>query len=384
MIRYEPADGFIGRDTFEYTAQSGSDLGYFTNTEKVLVEVRDDLCPLALHYSFEEKSGNVIEDKAWGISSHNATLKNIANVSNNKVPGVVGEAISLPNNTDGVTLNDVLDPIDKDLSISIWFKLYQLPPIDGESSKAIIFDSGARAGLSQVGLGIRAEKDGIAFVAQPETRPGGGAILNYIAPLVADQWYHAVLIVDRTSNTLKAYVNGVEVTYSSKPNINFEPTKIIKGYPGYVNPNTGIITRPATTLGHETARPNGENVMVLRGAIDELKIYTKALTPAEVLILYTTPDKTESVDKCSTSLSVEDDFTKLNNQIIVYPNPASSQIKISGLTPDIKTYKIINTVGQEIQEGTITNTSEIDIKLLSKGIYFLRFDNGKTVKFIKE
>ncbi len=379
ILRYEPAQDFIGRDFFLYTTESGSGTGYFTNSAKVLIEVRDDLCPLALHYSFEEDSGAVVEDKAWGISSQNATLKN-SDFSTNSVAGVVGNAISLPTETDGVILNDILDPMDRDLSVSIWFKLYELPT---DNEQFAIFDSGTRGNLTRVGIGIKVDSVGIHFLAQPEAKDYEGAVLNHLAPLVTNQWYHAVMVVDRTSNTLKAYVNGVEVTYSETNNIDFDPSHIIKGYPGFVHESNPNKNRASTTLGHQCGAKFSENKSVLKGAIDELKIYTKILTAAEVNILYTTPGNTSIVDDCDNAVGVDSITRKLNLPVRVSPIPASDYIKLSGIT-SAQDYIILNAIGQEIKTGTIKEREEIDIEKLKNGLYFLKLENGNTLKFVKQ
>ncbi len=37
---------------------------------------------------------------------------------------------------------------------------------------------------------------------------------EYTAPIVADSWYHLVMVMDRGNSILRAYVNGTEVTDS--------------------------------------------------------------------------------------------------------------------------------------------------------------------------
>ncbi|RUA28568.1 MAG: hypothetical protein DSY76_04205, partial [Bacteroidetes bacterium] len=171
MLRYTPATDFVGRDYFNYTAESGQGNGYFTNDNRVIVEVRDTICDLALRYSFEETTGAVVHDSGWTLATQNAKLLN-ADFASNSVPGIVGNAIDLSSTTAGVVLNDVLDPLDKDLSVSVWFKLNQLPSVF-----ASIFDSGARGGLIAEGLCIAVDADGIHFYAEPEDYANSGAEL---------------------------------------------------------------------------------------------------------------------------------------------------------------------------------------------------------------
>jgi hypothetical protein len=41
-------------------------------------------------------------------------------------------------------------------------------------------------------------------------------------------------------------------------------------------------------------------------------------------------------------------------------------------------------MGSEIIKGSISVDEKINVKDYSKGVYFLKFDNGTTVKFVKE
>ena len=69
--------------------------------------------------------------------------------------------------------------------------------------------------------------------------------------------------------------------------------------------------------------------------------------------------------------------------IKVHPNPSNNFITINGLIKK-ENYKIYNTIGSEIDTGSIINNDKIDIRYLTNGIYFLKFANGNTIKFIKE
>jgi hypothetical protein len=40
--------------------------------------------------------------------------------------------------------------------------------------------------------------------------------------------------------------------------------------------------------------------------------------------------------------------------------------------------------GTEVKKGVIFDNEEVDIQNLTSGIYFMKFDNGNTLKFIKE
>ena len=69
--------------------------------------------------------------------------------------------------------------------------------------------------------------------------------------------------------------------------------------------------------------------------------------------------------------------------INVYPNPASHFIKISGLDKP-EQYTLFNILGAKITNGSISNNQKIDIQNLTSGLYFLKFENGNTLKFLKK
>jgi hypothetical protein len=67
----------------------------------------------------------------------------------------------------------------------------------------------------------------------------------------------------------------------------------------------------------------------------------------------------------------------------IFPNPSANFIQVFGL---IKTenYKIYNILGKQVSEGVVNNQENINTEKLIKGVYFLKFNNGNTLKFIKE
>lgn len=77
------------------------------------------------------------------------------------------------------------------------------------------------------------------------------------------------------------------------------------------------------------------------------------------------------------------DLADLKDKIKVYPNPSSNFVKVEGLTSETG-FKIFNTSGTLVKSGKTKNSENIDIQNFPKGIYLLKLDSGKTLKFIKE
>ena len=71
------------------------------------------------------------------------------------------------------------------------------------------------------------------------------------------------------------------------------------------------------------------------------------------------------------------------NLLTVYPNPTTGSFQVSGLT-EKENYQIYNILGSQIKTGTATNKKPIDVSNVPNGIYFLKFENGNTIKLVKE
>lgn len=77
-----------------------------------------------------------------------------------------------------------------------------------------------------------------------------------------------------------------------------------------------------------------------------------------------------------------------HNNIIIYPNPASTLLTLNQHVSGDLAYNIVDLTGKTIQTGTVNNSEkQIRITSLSEGIYFLQLFNGSEPigmqKFIK-
>ncbi|WP_445713373.1 T9SS type A sorting domain-containing protein [Flavobacterium sp.] len=72
-----------------------------------------------------------------------------------------------------------------------------------------------------------------------------------------------------------------------------------------------------------------------------------------------------------------------NNIITIYPNPSSEFITISGINKK-ENYSIYNVLGAKINSGAVSNKEKLNIQNITNGIYFLKFNNGNTIKFLKK
>ena len=70
-------------------------------------------------------------------------------------------------------------------------------------------------------------------------------------------------------------------------------------------------------------------------------------------------------------------------KISIFPNPSPDIIQVSGLLSPTKA-EIFDTKGQRVLSGMMINNTPIHIYGFMRGVYFMRFENGPIVKFIKE
>lgn len=72
-----------------------------------------------------------------------------------------------------------------------------------------------------------------------------------------------------------------------------------------------------------------------------------------------------------------------NNNIKLFPNPSKNFIQVSSLAKP-ENYRLYNILGAEVKHGVISDTQKLNIQNLTNGLYFLKFEDGNILKFIKE
>jgi len=117
------------------------------------------------------------------------------------------------------------------------------------------------------------------------------------------------------------------------------------------------------------------------GAVGGINEYSGGTIWEDSTIEFLDFDFQFSVSISNTVLSIAE--VSNNSKITFFPNPSSETIQISGLKTK-EYYRIYNISGAEIINGTISNQEKIDIRNFTNGLYLLKFDNGNTLKFLKE
>jgi hypothetical protein len=82
--------------------------------------------------------------------------------------------------------------------------------------------------------------------------------------------------------------------------------------------------------------------------------------------------------------------TKVNqiknaNSVQVYPNPVQTELTVSKIAVSNSKVSIYNSVGQRLMEKTASgDQAKFDVSNFRKGMYFVRFSDGTSTKFIKQ
>ena len=85
----------------------------------------------------------------------------------------------------------------------------------------------------------------------------------------------------------------------------------------------------------------------------------------------------------STAPLVSAEAIENNGLIKLFPNPSTVYIQISGLKSN-ENFTVYNLSGIPVFSGTSNNNEKIDIKNFPSGLYFLKTENGNSIKFLKE
>jgi hypothetical protein len=194
------------------------------------------------YYPFSEGTGTVTSDEA---GSHDGTLVN----GPTWTTGVKGNALQF-NNSYVDTGASLVDTAVQNYSVAAWVRIDDLNGFQTAVSQDGDVNSGYFLQYSD-----QDDRFAFSFVGARALAP---------APPTPGQWYHLVGVRDAASGTLKLYVNGALVGQASAC---------------IASPATGD-----TVIGR--AKYGGNPVDFWRGAIDQVHVYDRALTDAEVTQLY--------------------------------------------------------------------------------------------------
>ena len=87
------------------------------------------------------------------------------------------------------------------------------------------------------------------------------------------------------------------------------------------------------------------------------------------------------VEVSSTTLSI--DNIDANEDVKIFPNPTADFLNVSSVL-DSNSYKVFNVLGAEVLSNRVSSSRTIDVRQLNKGVYFIRFENRDSLKFVKK
>lgn len=270
---------------------------------------------LVAHYPFNG-TANDTGSNAWHGVNHLA-------VPDSDRLGNPGMSYYFDGTSSYITLGSSFDYAEK--SVSVWFNALEIPTGD---VVIVGVDNGSLVN-GHYGLDVR-NSDKLRASC------GNQSAMTVIS---ANIWYHAVLVIN--SSTFLLYLNGDVKSTGS--------TSTYHSINGESNMRVGINRLGSGAFFH--------------GKIDDIRIFDKALSSIEVTDLY----------------NRYNGIGEMTGRVKIYPNPASDEISISGLSDQTYTYTIFDRQGKEIQSGICQQ--KIDLASYRPGLYLLRISNqdGKVV-----
>jgi len=161
--------------------------------------------------------------------------------------------------------------------------------------------------------------------------------------------------------------NGFAVSENNGDILNFT----VQGFKNGIPTGTATVNHPGFT---PTTYNQANFPDAIFGDIDEVQIISNT-------DFYGNFDNF-AIDNSSQTLGLNDIINSETN-FKLFPNPTTQYIQVLGLQ-NKQNYNIYNITGAIILKGTTANNQNINIQNLTSGLYFLKLDNGNTLKFIKK
>lgn len=293
-----------------------------------------------------------------------------------QVMGIKGNALSFDGQNDYAVIGEEENPpqIYQDLSegtISLWFRVDHIPRFHGIAplfyygglAQCDYFDAANQGLILEVGHSpVHFESERLYFTIWKNGCTYPSFCFDSNNPIKEEQWYHLAVVVGSDFNT--GFLNGYEI---DNRRYNF-------GNASYSQFFEDALRHEVLWLGRGHW---DRTVQYLKGAIDELRIYNRALSAEEIENIYL--ENTGTVGISAGQIEKE-------NRAHIFPNPAYSDLRYdirrSGL--EITGYSISDLNGKILRSvNTRDKTGMITVKGLSPGLYNLGFRAGDRVHFQK-
>ena len=287
---------------------------------------------LVAHYPFDgnanDESGNEIHGQIYGSPTFVSTIDDLGlNFENPSGYRTISQWVQLPNN------QSLLNLENSSFTISIRYKSTDSAQQNGRlcgsqsSSKSIVLNYNSQT-IKNAYTSINDGTNNLII----------GKNENQL--ITTDNiWHTQVIVLDRENKTFTEYINGIKI--AEKPYTKLDKLSFTDFTIGAIKPNDTFGARHTT--------------------VDDLKIYNYALSKEEIINLNESPTASNTINKKS---------------IIVFPNPASSLLKISEIEQN-SMLSLFTYSGQIIIRINNANSIEsINVSHIPSGIYFLKIEGN--------
>lgn len=160
-------------------------------------------------------------------------------------------------------------------------------------------------------------------------------------------WYHLTMVY--ANDSLWYYVNGQLIS------------KIAKGFTSAFSASKPVMLAYSD---------NQTNKRYFKGKIDDVRIYNRKLTAAEVTELYNENDPATSVEDINASLNWS-----------IYPNPASFELTVDASALQGASLKVYSLSGQTMYSlATLNGVHNVNLGDFASGIYFAEIVSNEGVE----
>ena len=291
---------------------------------------------LLVHYALDNNAVDSAANPSNGtVTGATPTTDRYGNASKAYAFNSTGNKISVPISSklnfesgDSFTFSVWVKPVQTTSTNATILNIYKLGGIE-------VFMAGSDRGINEGKLCV-VNYDGIKQVLVYDAVSDSTLTLN--------QWQHILITLNKSTNTLKGYINGrLALTVSS---------------PTFVFNSAGL------TLGNHVV----EN-WLFKGSIDDVRFYNRLLTNDEIKVL----------GSLTTGIA---NRNLLESSLTVYPNPSQSGVFAITSSKDVYTFEVIDLQGKQVPFSQVGNT--LDISANQAGVYLLQIqDKQGNVSFQK-
>lgn len=251
------------------------------------------------------------------------------------------------------------------VSVAAWFKTFNT----GINS---IFTSGMQGFAKGIFMSVNyIFYDGsIAFALAGESGTGSLIFVCSKNKYNDDVWHHVAMVVDKNTNIATMYVDGKKEKLqkfsgfgqTGKGNLNSDSTEL--DISGLLNSSTPT----QSYIGIGTSSGVSQN---FSGILDEVYYFKSALTANQVASLFN-----------GTASGIRNNNAE--RLFSVYPNPSNGIFNLKNNSGKASTVRVMDSMGKELKSFTTEGLYDsIDLSDLPNGMYLLKFEDGASVKIIR-